>query len=71
MPRILLLLPTSTYRAPDFLQAAARLGVDVKNFVEAHEGKVKVESEVGRYSRFILAMPYAPLAQEIDAEPPF
>ena len=29
MPRILLLLPTSTYRAPDFVRAAARLGVDV------------------------------------------
>jgi biotin carboxylase len=27
--RILLLLPTATYRAPDFLAAAARLGVDV------------------------------------------
>ncbi len=29
MPRVLLLLPTSTYRAPDFVRAAARLGVDV------------------------------------------
>ena len=29
MPRILLLLPTGTYRAPDFLAAAARLGVEV------------------------------------------
>ena len=29
MPRVLLLLPTETYRAPDFLAAAARLGVDV------------------------------------------
>lgn len=29
MPRILLLLPTGTYRATDFLAAAARLGVDV------------------------------------------
>ena len=29
MPRILLLLPTSTYRAPDFVRAAARLGVEV------------------------------------------
>ncbi|MHB1711999.1 MAG: ATP-grasp domain-containing protein [Acidimicrobiales bacterium] len=29
MPRILLLLPTSTYRAADFIAAAARLGVDV------------------------------------------
>ena len=29
VPRILLLLPTATYRAPDFLAAAGRLGVDV------------------------------------------
>jgi biotin carboxylase len=29
VPRILLLLPTSTYRAPDFVRAAAHLGVDV------------------------------------------
>ena len=29
MPRILLLLPTATYRASDFVAAAARLGVDV------------------------------------------
>jgi biotin carboxylase len=29
MPRILLLLPTSTYRAPDFLSAAKRLGVQI------------------------------------------
>jgi biotin carboxylase len=29
VPRVLLLLPTTTYRAPDFLEAAARLGVEV------------------------------------------
>ena len=29
MPRVLLLLPTTTYRAPDFLEAAERLGVEV------------------------------------------
>jgi biotin carboxylase len=29
MSRVLLLLPTTTYRTPDFLEAAARLGVDV------------------------------------------
>jgi biotin carboxylase len=29
VPRVLLLLPTSTYRAPDFVAAAARLGVEV------------------------------------------
>jgi biotin carboxylase len=29
VPRVLLLLPTTTYRAPDFLEAARRLDVDV------------------------------------------
>ena len=29
MARVLLLLPTTTYRTPDFLEAAARLGVEV------------------------------------------
>jgi biotin carboxylase len=29
MPRVLLLLPTTSYRTPDFLDAAARLGVEV------------------------------------------
>ncbi len=29
MPRVLLILPTTTYRTPDFLEAAHRLGVDV------------------------------------------
>ncbi len=29
MPRVLLLLPTTTYRAPDFLEAARQLDVDV------------------------------------------
>lgn len=29
MPRVLLLLPTTTYRSPDFLEAARRLGLDV------------------------------------------
>jgi biotin carboxylase len=35
MPRILLLLPTTTYRAPDFLAAAARMKVDVVAASEA------------------------------------
>src|ERR1700682_3095699 len=29
MPRVLLLLPTTTYRSADFLEAAAKLGVEV------------------------------------------
>lgn len=35
MRRVLLLLPTTTYRAPDFLEAARRLGVDVTVASEA------------------------------------
>src|SRR5687768_14540506 len=29
MPRLLLLVPTTSYRADDFMEAAGRLGVDV------------------------------------------
>ncbi|HXM78583.1 MAG TPA: biotin carboxylase, partial [Thermoanaerobaculia bacterium] len=29
MPRVLLLLPTTTYRSADFLEAASKLGVEV------------------------------------------
>ena len=41
MPRVLLLLPTTTYRTPDFLEAAARLGADV---VVASEESSTLES---------------------------
>ncbi|MFI5047602.1 MAG: ATP-grasp domain-containing protein [Acidimicrobiia bacterium] len=37
MPRVLLLLPTSTYRAPDFMDAAQRLGVEVVVGSEAEQ----------------------------------
>ncbi len=42
MPRILLLLPTKTYRATDFLEAATRLGVEV---TVASEEKNVLESQ--------------------------
>ncbi len=29
MPRVMLLIPTRSYRAPDFMEAAERLGVEV------------------------------------------
>ena len=41
MPRVLLLLPTTSYRTPDFLEAAARLGVEV---VVASEAPSTLES---------------------------
>ena len=37
VPRVLLLLPTSTYRAPDFVRAAASLGVEVVVGSEEHQ----------------------------------
>jgi signal transduction histidine kinase len=43
----------------------------VKSFVEAHGGRVHVESEVGRYSRFLVAIPYSPEMPEADAGGPF
>ncbi len=51
----------------------AGLGLSiVKSFVEAHSGRIHVESEVGRYSRFIVAIPYSPEAPvEPDGAGPF
>jgi len=43
----------------------------VKSFVEAHGGRVRVDSEVGRFSRFTLALPYAPEVQETEIDAPF
>jgi signal transduction histidine kinase len=43
----------------------------VKSFIEAHGGVVKVESEVGKFSRFTLALPYSPEVPETEIEAPF
>ncbi len=43
----------------------------VKSFVEAHGGRVRVDSEVGSFSRFTLALPYAPAVQETEIDAPF
>lgn len=53
MARLLLLLPTSTYRAPDFLEAARRIGVEItvaseeKNVLESRNpaGYLKLDFE--------------------------
>ncbi|HET9010339.1 MAG TPA: hypothetical protein VFN38_00925, partial [Gemmatimonadaceae bacterium] len=44
MPRVLLVLPSATYRAPDFLAAAAKLGVEV---VVASEHRQAMSREMG------------------------
>ena len=44
MPRVLLVLPSATYRAPDFLAAAARLGAEV---VVASEHRQALSAEMG------------------------
>jgi two-component system phosphate regulon sensor histidine kinase PhoR len=38
----------------------------VKHIVEAHDGRVVVESEVGKGSRFVMELPLAPAPQEND-----
>jgi len=43
----------------------------VKSFVEAHGGQVKVESEMGKFSRFVLYLPYSPAVPETEIEAPF
>ena len=42
----------------------------VKSFIEAHGGTVRVESEMGKFSRFILALPYSPEVPETEIERP-
>jgi len=53
--RVLLLLPTSTYRAPDFIRAATRLGVEV--VVGSDELPVLMEAAKDRGSERAVALP--------------
>jgi len=43
----------------------------VRSFVEGHGGKVRVDSEVGKGSRFTLVLPYAPPKGEAEVDAPF
>lgn len=56
MPRVVLLLPTGTYRAPDFLAAARRVGVDV---VVASDAAAPLDGTV--------ALPFDDTAAAVDA----
>jgi biotin carboxylase len=55
VPRVLLLLPTSTYRAPDFVRAATRLGVEV--VVGSDEMPMLMDSPSERASERAMVVP--------------
>lgn len=64
MPRILLLLPTSTYRAGAFLEAAKGLGVEV--VVASERPNVFQEAQPGRYLSLDFFNPDKAARQAID-----
>ncbi len=53
--RVLLLLPTSTYRAPDFVRAATRLGIEV--VVGSDEMPMVMEGAIGKDSERAMVVP--------------
>src|SRR5439155_11538759 len=61
MARILVILPTATYRAPDFMAAARRLGVEV---VVASEHRQAMSEEIGDRA---LVLPLRQPALAVDA----
>ncbi len=71
MPRILLVLPSSTYRAPDFLEAAKAVGADV--VVASEEQQALAHTMGDRFVRVDLCDPQASADQvatsgiEVDA----
>ena len=64
MPRVLLLLPTTTYRAGDFLEAAKGLGVEV--VVASERPNVFQEAQPGRYLSLDFFNPDKAARQAID-----
>ena len=65
MPRVLLLLPTATYRASDFVAAAGRLGVDV---VVGSENRQALADSMGNRALVVpLAGGGAAIAAAVDA----
>jgi biotin carboxylase len=61
VPRVLLLLPTSTYRATDFMRAAAHLGVEV---VVGSEERQAMADEMGARA---LVVPMSDLGAAVEA----
>src|SRR5690606_12891834 len=55
MPRVMLLIPSASYRAPDFMAAAARLGVDV--VVGTDRSNPLEDAEAGRLIALDFAQP--------------
>ena len=64
MPRVLLLLPTTTYRAGDFLEAAK--GLDVEVVVASERPNVFQEAQPGRYLSLDFLNPDKAARQAID-----
>ncbi|MGH2758685.1 MAG: ATP-grasp domain-containing protein [Actinomycetota bacterium] len=68
MPRLLLVLPTSTYRAADFLEAARALGVEV---VVASEEEQALSATMGdKFVRIDLCDPAAAASEIASKVPP-
>jgi biotin carboxylase len=61
MPRVLLLLPTATYRAPDFVRAASRLGAEV---VVGSEEEQALATRMGDRA---LVVPMSDIPAAVDA----
>lgn len=57
MPRVLLVLPTSTYRAADFLEAARELGAEV--VIASEEAQALASTMGSRFLRIDLCDPHA------------
>jgi biotin carboxylase len=60
VPRVLLLLPTATYRAPDFVRAASRLGVEVV------VGSEEQQALASRMDDRALVVPMSDVAAAVD-----
>ncbi len=64
MPRLLLLLPTTTYRTAAFLGAARRLGVEV--VVASERANVFQEAQPGRFLSFDFQRPDQAARQVVE-----